>query len=724
MLRARAGWGFAAAGSPPRDVAGDLDAPLDVVGATGSLAGRPRAARGLDDRTLAGKGRFSSPEASSTTSRETTRSTLVSESSTCSTSGSPGGERAQILSARARRELERDLRRVHARINESAQAKEASDKMHAYVAGKKKHAMRVAAKRGAIAAPSARRVDDNPAAIRRAAARALAAGVRRATPESSAELVRARGGEGSEAERGARRVGELGELGESGESGESGDAAGRETRARRHVGQRPPALPSLTFARGGFGGRPPPAPRRAFRANESPSARRRDDATRTNAPSSDHGYENERANDERSRGERFRATRVDDVSLADVTNASFATLARFVEKKETRTLVASRGVGGRPGGSDRSPRGRTNARVGRAPPSLEVRGALARVSRRARRADGALARDDGARTGARELLEAREKQKRTCVASPLGGETPGFLPADLPTLAGGLGGGSFAFAKPATGPEGFVVPSLEDDDDRSDRTSSARGDESRAGFRVDSEDDASDDASDDVADVSADYDFPSPAPSAAAAFIGLSRTSPASAYSACSACSEALGSAPPTPPQFVLKGGFSELEHALYSGATVAFCGGGDFFASDESDADESGADGARADSIASRRFETYEQIVTFGAGGFGTFASPAPSAAGSRSGSEKDSAEDSFDGFEGLRTPGLPDFAPTRVPSLETPPASASAAPSPRSAAIRAETEAGMATRIQAAFRGMRARRRRRSLLSLSRNDAPPSFS
>ena len=53
---------------------------------------------------------------------------------------------------------------------------------------------------------------------------------------------------------------------------------------------------------------------------------------------------------------------------------------------------------------------------------------------------------------------------------------------------------------------------------------------------------------------------------------------------------------------------------------------------------------------------------------------------------SAEDSAEDSFDGFEGLCTPGLPDFAPTRVPSLETPPASASAAPSPRSAAIRAE--------------------------------------
>jgi hypothetical protein len=85
---------------------------------------------------------------------------------------------------------------------------------------------------------------------------------------------------------------------------------------------------------------------------------------------------------------------------------------------------------------------------------------------------------------------------------------------------------------------------------------------------------------------------------------------------------------------------------------------------------------------------------------------------------SDDDSAEDSFDGFEGLRTPGLPDFAPTRIVSIETPPGSRAEGTkslSPRSAAIRAETENGMATRIQAAFRGMRARRRVDALLSSS---------
>ena len=77
MLRARAGWGFAAAGSPPR---GDADdAPLDVVGATGSLAGRPPAARREGhELTLAGNARFVSPEASTPSARETSAERVVS----------------------------------------------------------------------------------------------------------------------------------------------------------------------------------------------------------------------------------------------------------------------------------------------------------------------------------------------------------------------------------------------------------------------------------------------------------------------------------------------------------------------------------------------------------------------------------------------------------------------------------------------------------------------
>jgi hypothetical protein len=55
-------------------------------------------------------------------------------------------------------------------------------------------------------------------------------------------------------------------------------------------------------------------------------------------------------------------------------------------------------------------------------------------------------------------------------------------------------------------------------------------------------------------------------------------------------------------------------------------------------------------------------------------------------------------------RSRRLPGLAPRGTKSL-----------SPRSAAIRAETENGMATRIQAAFRGMRARRRVDALLSSS---------
>lgn len=722
-MRARAGWGFAAAGSPPR---GDADdAPLDVVGATGSLAGRPPAARGEGhELTLAGNARFVSPEASTPSAHETTRSALVSEPSTASSSGSPPGcEHARsILSERARRELERDLRRVHARINESAQAKGASDKMRAYVASKKTRAVRVAAERGALVAPNARRVDDDPDAIRRAAARALAAGVRRATPATSAELARARG----DRERAAR--GDAIEGNGLENEGKTDGARRRAPAARRRVGQRPPAPPSLTFVRGGFGGRPPIGPRLAVSRTETANEGANDDdedATRTLTTKT-------------RRAEKKIGAPKKNSALADVTNATFS-FARFVPP---RTLVSNGVKRIENNSSERSEKTDRSFETDRCgEPCLEVRGAFARVSRRARRADGARERNASSTSAAPEILKSA-----------------GSLSARLPTLAGGLGWGSFAFAKPEAiveiseivsgGRSGRSVPSFDDDegdDDDSGRDASRGVVRERHRGARDSEGDFTEgvftglpDLPDRIEDVSESesYDFPSPAPSAAAAFIGLSRTSPASAYSAYSAYSEG-GSAPPTPPQFVLKGGFSELERELVSGATVAFCGGGDVRSrSDAGDAGNAQRDarGGLATRKIDARLETRRSsspTLTFGAAFFGARGSsgtdPRGSARDRSRGSDsegdseaEDSAEDSFDGFEGLCTPGLPDFAPTRVPSIETPPASASEAPSPRSAAIRAETEEGMATRIQAAFRGMRARRRRNALTSpLSTNTA-----
>ena len=694
MLRARAGWGFAAAGSPPRCDADD--APLDVVGATGLLAGRPFMARGLDELTLAGNGRFSSPEAS-TTSRETTLSTLVSEASTCSTSGSPGGEHAQILSARARRELERDLRRVHARINESAAAKEASDKMRAYVASKKNNAMRVMAKRGALVAPNARRVgDDDPDAIRRAAARALAAGVRRATPESSAELLRARGdprafgsGRGGDADRGEgwRKNASFDEKEKENGGGLAGEKARRRER-RGMVGQRPPAPPSLTFARGGFGGRPPAVPKaKGVGRFERP------------AKAKDVLLSNDEDDDKENGDSETTASSSSSFSFS----SSFA-FARFVPR--TRTS-ASNEVDRQ--GAEKSP----GASEAEREPRLEVRGAFAKaVARRARRADGAVAALDGETVPrARTNVDARASPRSATFSA---GSEKNTEEKRLPTLACGLGKGSFAFASRSTS-RGFGLPSFDDD---ADSDAFSLGDEAHSEESFDCENSSP-----------ASYDFPSPAPSAAAAFIGLSRTSPASAYSAY----EREGSAPPTPPQFVLKGGFSELEHALYSGATVAFCGGGGERSAGSVAKSFATRDPARnvdplaiTTSFEKRSFDF--DAPTLGAGGFtdseNSAARDARDCGGgseppdSDDASDDDSAEDSFDGFEGLRTPGLPDFAPTRIVSIETPPGSRAEGTkslSPRSAAIRAETENGMATRIQAAFRGMRARRRVDALLSSS---------
>jgi hypothetical protein len=383
-------------------------------------------------------------------------------------------------------------------------------------------------------------------------------------------------------------------------------------------------------------------------------------------------------------------------------SSSFA-FARFVPRTRTSASneVDRQGAEKSPGASeaDREPR-------------LEVRGAFAKaVARRARRADGAVAALDGETVPrARTNVDARASP-RSAVSSA--GSEKNTEEKRLPTLACGLGNGSFAFASRSTS-RGFGLPSFDDD---ADSDAFSLGDEAHSEESFDCENSSP-----------ASYDFPSPAPSAAAAFIGLSRTSPASAYSAY----EREGSAPPTPPQFVLKGGFSELEHALYSGATVAFCGGGGERSAGSVAKSFATRDPARnvdplaiTTSFEKRSFDF--DAPTLGAGGFTDSEDSAARDArdcggGSRSdsddASDDDSAEDSFDGFEGLRTPGLPDFAPTRIVSIETPPGSRAEGTkslSPRSAAIRAETENGMATRIQAAFRGMRARRRVDALLSSS---------
>ena len=123
----------------------------------------------------------------------------ASSSAMASTSAASAGARLSPegdleLSARAKRELQRHLRRVHARINDSAQAKEASEKMREYVRERRVRAERALARKpGRLAAPPKTYEvgGDNRDAVRQAAARALAAGVRRRTPDTAAALAEA-----------------------------------------------------------------------------------------------------------------------------------------------------------------------------------------------------------------------------------------------------------------------------------------------------------------------------------------------------------------------------------------------------------------------------------------------------------------------------------------------------------------------------------------------------
>ena len=163
-------------------------------------------------------------------------SASASASAMASTSATSAGARLSPvgdleLSARAKRDLQRHLRRVHARINDSAQAKEASEKMREYVRERRVRAERALARKpGRLAAPPKTYEvgGDDRDAVREAAARALAAGVRRRTPDTAAAL----------AERSARLAAEAAENADA-----DADAGGG--RPPRRVGRpgRPPLAP-------------------------------------------------------------------------------------------------------------------------------------------------------------------------------------------------------------------------------------------------------------------------------------------------------------------------------------------------------------------------------------------------------------------------------------------------------------------------------------------------
>ena len=144
----------------------------------------------------------------------------ASSSAMASTSAASAGARLSPegdleLSARAKRELQRHLRRVHARINDSAQAKEASEKMREYVRERRVRAERALARKpGRLAAPPKTYEvgGDNRDAVRQAAARARSprgssahAGHRRRARRGDATIRAPRDGEGERRRRRRRR---------------------------------------------------------------------------------------------------------------------------------------------------------------------------------------------------------------------------------------------------------------------------------------------------------------------------------------------------------------------------------------------------------------------------------------------------------------------------------------------------------------------------------------
>ena len=285
--------------------------------------------------------------------------------------------------------------------------------------------------------------------------------------------------------------------------------------------------------RGGFGGRPPIGPRLAVSRTETANEGANDDdedatlrtTTKTKTRRAEKNRRAERERSPRSRTRRFRSrgSSLPGRSCRTVVFASRTTRAKRVGgKTKTGSFV-----------TDRSG------------PCLEVRGARARLAARAPRG-----------------RRAREKR---VVDVGGAGHFPLGRKRDGPPDARGWARMGLVRVRRARSDRSSqsqsVGPQFDDDSHRSRDEKNDEGDGSGRDGRGarDSEGDFTEgvftgEDEDRIEDVSAEYDFPSPAPSAAAAFIGLSRTSPASAYSAYSAYSE-NGSAPPTPPQFALKGG-------------------------------------------------------------------------------------------------------------------------------------------------------------------------
>tara|TARA_B110000977_G_scaffold168569_1_gene217881 strand:- start:21014 stop:22987 length:1974 start_codon:yes stop_codon:yes gene_type:complete len=632
MLRARAGWGFVAAGGSPPQRSDKDDAPFDVVGATGTFTGRPSfRLSNVETLTLEGVKLVNDASTMASTTFRGTAQTLTSPSST---SGSPGV--THKLSVRARKELANDLRDVHQRLNESTSAKLASDKLHKYFEARRLKTEMVANQNGArLAMPKSNRVDNDTCchAIRVAAARALAAGVRRATPQCAEEL----------------------KLGNHKRAEEKTRPDGRRKQNAFGVGQRPPkpTLPNFlmgstaAFTNRGFGGRPPPSMKGRAVLGDMTNRTHRTESHGANTLSSENSTK------------------------------SFASSSRSTETTSE---------------------------------SLCVKGESSVV--------WSLARDAFGTAVGHGHSQLKNKDKENTARLSLSGElSDDEIHSMLPTLAGGLGGFDRHGLSGDTGvlvskpPSPYqAIPTLNRkipnfDDDEGYEFSDARG---AFNFNDEKDDDNTNSnfelfktACDTLSDHdSVDYDFPSPASSAAAAYIGagLSRTS-------------LVGSS-----GFATPGGknFSE------SPATIAFAGftpASEFITPTEGDYDKferfGGTPINRTTVRLDQRATANMAALTFGAGGFGTGFAIEKEKENSESLQEssydsEDSQFDSFDGFDGIKTPGLPDFTPTKcveTPGTETrtrSSANSNIAPSPRTAAINLETEQGMATRIQAAFRGM----------------------
>lgn len=677
MLRPRgAGWGVGAGGSPPRDSSDD--SPLDVVGATGTCTGRPVLATRFDELTL--EGRQFGADASTTRFRGTNETFSPAPTST-SASTSPGHD--VQLSARAKQELAQDLRQMHARINDSKQAKLASDKLRLYVESRKLKTENAMVKKQAgvrLAMPLARRVDDDTDAIRVAAARALAAGVRRATPRCALELKSwnlksIRGDE--KLERKSKLKFEM-----------TKPVGRRPARLVPNNTDSPNFVPSnisptsaavtsqFHFAK--FGGRPSVLNRNGRNAlrNISNATHRRDGAGASSV----------------GQTSSLGATRSTKSSVGSSTKESlFSPLA--VRGEASAVWCVSR----------------------------DAAGAL--VSH----AHGALV-DTGSSLSTTASTEPKHDSHPTLsfgLRAPTG--TPALTGTSTKTLTGKIpsfdddggyrGVGTFTFER--HGLDGDD----EDDDDDNNEDDDDDGDDANA-FATSSQSGTFDlfetarcdlDVSTSVSDPgSVEYDFPSPAPSAAAAFIGRGKYKTSPAGSCGSATPGTGGTETKSPRHTCPRAGFTPGDGAA-------------FVTPDEPQCSRFTMRTGLLGGLDTRATANMAAL-TFGLErcGFGSGFEVGKDARGDKKESDEDADSEfdsdcggySFDGFEGLQTPGLPDFTPTKVDAIETPwtgkakrMTNGVTAPSPRTAAIALETETGMAVRIQAAFRGLLGRIRARKV-------------